>query len=73
MLVDLSRGSNKLKVNLDITMHHLPCKILSIDVSDFMGTHTLNVQGTIVKSRLSKHGKTIETIINDSNNTNNPI
>ena len=54
-------------------MHHLPCKILSIDVSDFMGTHTLNVQGTIVKSRLSKNGKTIETIINDSNNTNTPI
>ena len=73
MLVDLSRGSNKLKVNLDITMHHLPCKILSIDVSDFMGTHTLNVKGTIVKSRLSKDGKTIETIINDNNNTDTPV
>ena len=71
MLVDLSRGSNKLNVNLDITMHHLPCQILAVDVSDFMGTHALNVQGTLVKSRLSKEGKTIETITEKSKNSIN--
>ena len=34
MLVDLSRSSNKLNVNLDITMHHLPCQILAVDVKE---------------------------------------
>lgn len=44
---------------MDITLHKFPCSILSIDVQDVMGSHTVNVHGTLTKNKLSKDGKIV--------------
>ena len=35
----------------------MPCSILSVDVQDIMGSHIVNVQGTLYKNRVGKNGK----------------
>lgn len=60
MLVDTSRSSDKLKINIDITLHKMPCSILGLDVQDIMGTSTLNVKGAIVKKSLDEKGNVID-------------
>lgn len=57
LLVDLNRSADFLSINLDITMTKLPCSIISVDVQDIMGNHSLNVHGKILKYRLDKNGK----------------
>ena len=42
-------------------MHRLPCSIISLDIADFTGKHTLNVQGKIQKENLDKNGKNLKT------------
>ena len=59
MAVDVNRGGELLRINLDITLHSFPCSILSIDVQDIMGSHTVNVHGTLTKNKLDKAGKII--------------
>lgn len=56
MLVDLNRSSDHLIINLDITLHRLPCQIISLDLQDIMGTHSLNIGGKLFKNRLDKNG-----------------
>ena len=63
MLVDTNVGSDMLKINMDITMKRLPCMIASVDSKDMMGSHSLNVQGRIIKKRLDKNGKVIGELI----------
>jgi hypothetical protein len=63
LLVDMNRKADKLKINIDITMMKLPCSIVSIDVQDIMGTHTLNVHGTIVKTRVDKDERLLEKMV----------
>src|SRR4051812_37244702 len=65
MLVDMNRSSENFKINVDITLHRLPCTILSLDVQDIMGTHSLNVQGKLLKHRLDKTGTTLELLFED--------
>jgi hypothetical protein len=59
MLVDTNVGSDKLKINIDVSMKRLPCSILSLDSQDVMGTHSLNLHGKLVKNRLDKNGNVI--------------
>jgi hypothetical protein len=59
MVVDMNRSSDKLKINIDIVLKHLPCSIVSLDVQDIMGTHSLNMQGKLLKQSLDKDGKSI--------------
>jgi len=61
LLIDNSESSSSLKINVDITMHRIPCYILNMDISDFTGAHTSNVQGTLVKKSLDKDGKILST------------
>lgn len=49
----------QLNINVDIDLVHLPCSILSLDVQDIMGSHSVNIQGNLMKYRLDKDGKTI--------------
>ena len=59
MIVDVNRGGEQLKINIDITLHKFPCSILSIDVQDVMGSHSVNVHGTLTKNKLNSQGKVI--------------
>ena len=59
MYIDVNRGGDKLTINIDIDLLHLPCSILSLDVQDVMGSHTLNIGGKLKKFRISKDNKII--------------
>ena len=59
LLIDNTKDSEKLMINVDITMHRIPCYILSMDISDFTGAHTSNVAGTLVKKSLDKDGNVL--------------
>jgi hypothetical protein len=59
MFVDINRGGDKLTVNMDIVLMRYPCDIVSVDVQDIVGSHTVNVGGTLYKRRLKKDGTVI--------------
>lgn len=59
MLVDTSHSQELLKINMDIILTKLPCSIISLDVQDVMGTHSLNVHGKLTKNRVDKYGNQI--------------
>ena len=61
MYVDVNRGTDKLKVNIDIDIDHLPCDILAILTSDALGERSTDIKGEIFKSRLDKKGKLLDT------------
>ena len=63
MYVDVNRGSDKLRVNLDIDINHIPCDLLTILTADALGERSSDINGNIVKSRLDKKGRNL-----DSNN-----
>jgi hypothetical protein len=67
MSVDLSGNSETLKINVDLTLKRIPCHIISLDIQDIMGTHSLNIQGTLLKRRLDKEGKLLGTLIEKKN------
>ena len=61
MYVDVNRGADKLKVNLDINIDHIPCDLLAILTSDALGERSSDIKGEITKSRLDKRGKILDT------------
>ena len=61
MYVDVNRGADKLKVNLDIDIDHIPCDLLAILTSDALGERSSDIKGEITKSRLDKRGKILDT------------
>jgi hypothetical protein len=46
------REDDLLYINVNMSLHRIPCQHLAIDVSDFMGTHRRNVTKNIRKWRL---------------------
>ena len=60
MYVNVDRGADKLKVNLDINVDHIPCDLLAILTSDVLGDKTIDINGVITKSRLDKYGKKLD-------------
>lgn len=59
-------------------MHRFPCSILSLDVQDVMGSHSVNVHGSLMKYRLDKNKKVLGEEVyhvkekkKDPNNPNN--
>ncbi len=48
-----------MNINIDIDVVRLPCSILSLDVQDVMGTHYVNLHGSLTKYRLDQNGKII--------------
>ncbi len=59
MLVDTDINSEKLKINIDVVMNHLPCELVSLDTQDVMGTHSVNKHGTLVKKKLNSQGQVV--------------
>ncbi|KIJ54243.1 hypothetical protein M422DRAFT_241494 [Sphaerobolus stellatus SS14] len=59
IIVDKSRGE-KLTVNLDVTFHHVPCYLLSLDVMDISGEQQRDLTHNIIKTRLDPQGNAIE-------------
>ena len=59
MLVDTSHSQDLLKINIDIILTKLPCSIVSLDVQDMMGHHSLNVHGKLSKNRVDMSGNFI--------------
>jgi hypothetical protein len=55
LFVDTTRGE-KLKINMDVIFHKLPCAYLSVDAMDISGEHQLDVSHNIYKKRLSPDG-----------------
>eukprot|EP01118_Nematostelium_gracile_P008980 TRINITY_DN3001_c0_g1_i2.p1 TRINITY_DN3001_c0_g1~~TRINITY_DN3001_c0_g1_i2.p1 ORF type:complete len:222 (+),score=48.14 TRINITY_DN3001_c0_g1_i2:78-743(+) len=55
LLVDTTRGE-KLRINMDVTFHNLPCAYLSVDAMDISGEHQLDVDHNIFKKRIGKDG-----------------
>ena len=60
LLIDNSISSSSLKINVDLTMHRIPCYILNMDISDFTGAHTSNVKGTLTKTSLDANGNILK-------------
>jgi hypothetical protein len=59
MLVDISHHDDRLNINLDIIFPKMPCDVLSLDVQDVMGTHVVDIAGSLFKKKLSKGGEVI--------------
>lgn len=53
---DTADSHAMIQINLNITLHQVPCAILSVDAQDIMGTHIVDVGGELRKSRLSSMG-----------------
>lgn len=62
MYVDVNRGDDKLKVNLDIDIDNIPCDLLAILTSDALGERSSDIKGEIIKSRLDKKGRKLDNI-----------
>ena len=60
MYIDVNRGADKLKVNLDIDIEHIPCDLLAILKADALGEQTADINGSLLKSRLDKYGKKLD-------------
>jgi hypothetical protein len=59
MLVDISHHDDRLNINVDIDFPKMPCDILSLDVQDVMGTHVVDIAGSLFKKKLSKTGEVL--------------
>jgi hypothetical protein len=57
MLVDISHHDDRLNINVDILFPKIPCDVLSLDVQDVMGTHIVDISGSLYKKRLSERGE----------------
>ena len=60
MYIDVNRGVDKLKVNIDIDIEHIPCDLLAILKADALGEQTADINGSLLKSRLDKYGKKLD-------------
>ncbi len=60
MYIDVNRGADKLKVNIDIDIERIPCDLLVILKADALGEQTTDINGSILKSRLDKNGKKLD-------------
>jgi len=58
LIVDTTRGE-KLRINMDIVFHNIPCAYLSVDAMDISGEHHLDVDHNIFKKRIGSDGKPI--------------
>jgi hypothetical protein len=61
MLVDISHHDDRLNINIDIEFPRMPCDILSLDVQDVMGTHVVDIAGSLFKKKISKNGDVLST------------
>ncbi|KAF8424636.1 endoplasmic reticulum vesicle transporter-domain-containing protein [Tirmania nivea] len=58
LVVDKTRGQ-RMDIHLNITFHHVPCELLTLDVMDVSGELQVGVHHGIIKTRLSPQGQPI--------------
>ena len=61
MLVDISHHDDRLNINVDIVFPHMPCDVLSLDVQDVMGTHIVDISGSLFKKKLNRDGQVLSS------------
>lgn len=68
MFVDINRGGEKLLINIDVVFSRYPCGVISLDAQDIMGSHHINIQGSMKKIRLDLNGNILdeEDLLNSS-------
>lgn len=59
MLVDISHHDDRLNINIDLIFPRMPCDVISLDVQDVMGTHIVDMSGSLFKKKLSKNGEVL--------------
>jgi len=59
LFVDTTRGE-KLRINMDLTFHNLPCGLISVDAMDISGEHQLDIDHNIFKKRLGSDGLALQ-------------
>ena len=57
MFVDINRGGEKLSINIDLVFPKFPCSLMSLDAQDVMGSHIVDIEGTLNKRRLDRDGR----------------
>ena len=62
MLVDISHHDDRLNINIDIVFPRLPCDVISLDVQDVMGTHVVDIAGSLFKKKISKDGEVLSSV-----------
>ena len=62
MLVDVSHHDDRLNINVDIVFPRMPCDVLSLDVQDVMGTHIVDISGSLFKKKLSSAGDVLSSV-----------
>ena len=62
MLVDISHHDDRLNINVDIVFSRMPCDVLSLDVQDVMGTHVVDISGSLFKKKLTKTGEVLSQV-----------
>ncbi len=56
LVTNASERFDRVRINFNVTMHALPCVVASVDHQDVMGGHTMDIHGSITKTRLSAEG-----------------
>jgi hypothetical protein len=59
MYVNKDRGSDKVKVNIDIDFYKLPCELISIEIRNNLGLKVQNIEGNLTKYILDKNHQII--------------
>lgn len=59
MFVDSSHHDDRLNINVDIVFPKMPCEVLSLDIMDIMGTHIIDIAGSLYKRRITQSGEFI--------------
>uniref|UniRef100_A0A6A7G9S0 Endoplasmic reticulum-Golgi intermediate compartment protein 3 n=1 Tax=Hirondellea gigas TaxID=1518452 RepID=A0A6A7G9S0_9CRUS len=49
-------SEEKLQIHIDIEVPELPCAVISLDAQDIMGSHSVDVGGTLEKYRMDTNG-----------------
>jgi Endoplasmic reticulum vesicle transporter/Endoplasmic Reticulum-Golgi Intermediate Compartment (ERGIC) len=60
MFVDINRGGEKLIINMDLLFPRYPCGVISLDAQDIMGSHVVNIEGSMKKIRLDSSGRNLD-------------
>jgi len=58
LYVDTSMGE-KLELNIDVILHHLPCGFISVNALDKTGNHQLDIHHDLYTTRIDKFGNKI--------------
>jgi hypothetical protein len=62
MLVDVSHHDDRLNINIDIVFPRMPCDMISLDVQDVMGTHVVDISGSLFKKKITKNGEIVSSV-----------